>query len=555
MASGSRFRVLVGLALLASSLAFADVNVASPTPTGLQNGNFDASTSGWTVASGWTSYSSSTATFRKDTTTYRGAPNAQRIQPPTSGSGAFAGIRQTVEVNVGDAVTFVTWAYQDSAAKYETARLGGRYDGLTSPPSSWVNVISKQAWTELKTSGTVTVANGATVFLDVVRDASGGYWSSFDDVSAFFAYLPPAPVVSDATETSLNVDVQPGSNSTNSAAEYAITVGGGAYTPGTNWVQADGTIGGIPVWQTDATWEVRTVTSLASGTAYTFQVKARYSAAHTQETFLGADAQGTPTPPVATSTSPVLTPTSPVATSTPGAVTPTPATAQLRRYWVKPDWLSPHWGYQPRPAAPAPAVNRSGEVVDSSYFRRARLTEEWQWFWVDLLSLSKYQRVYSVLTSDEKAFIVRAFSGLTGDHLAFTNNAGSTTKNCYPCGETDRGEDMKIDPLICGGNTVLGGDPVQNERGEWMVKIYSFNANEPPPVATLEMLDDPRVLWATIISTRQLPDGSFSLFGFPQLKDGTSVPYPYLTVEDYYYPLEELEEYPLTDPKRPIYNP
>jgi hypothetical protein len=74
-------------------------------------------------------------------------------------------------------------------------------------------------------------------------------------------------------------------------------------------------------------------------------------------------------------------------------------------------------------------------------------------------------------------------------------------------------------------------------------------------VATLDTLDDPRVLWATIISTKRFPDGSYSLFGFPELKDGTPVPYPYMTVEDYYYPLEELEEYPLTDPKRRIYNP
>ena len=560
-----RSRVLIMMALLASGTAFGDVSGAasdnatraihSPTPTGLQNGNFDASTSGWTVAQGWTSYSSGTATFRKDTTTYRSAPNAQRIQPPTSGPGAFAGVRQTVDANVGEALTFVAWAYQDSVARYETARLGARFDGIASPPSSWVSATSRQVWTELKVSGTVSAAGGASVFLDVVRDASGGYWSSFDDVNAYYAYLPPAPLVGNSTEGSLAVDVEPGSNSSNSGAEYAITIGGGAHALGTSWVQADGTVGATAAWQTDAAWAVKTVAGLATGSTYTFQVKARYSSSYPQETFLGAGAQGTPTSPGMTPTSPVVTATSPVATSTPVVVTPTPATPQLRRYWVKPDWLSPHWGYRPRGVAPAPAVNRSGVIVDSSYFRRARLTEEWQWFWVDLLSLSKYQRVYSQLTRDEKAFIARAFSGLTGDHLAFTNNAGSATKNCYPCGETDRGEDMKIDPLICGGNTVLGGDPVLNARGEWMVPIYSFNANEPPPVATLAMLDDPRVLWATIISTKQLPDGSYSLFGFPQLKDGTPVPYPYLTVEQYYYPLEELEEYPLTDPKRRIYNP
>jgi hypothetical protein len=235
-------------------------------------------------------------------------------------------------------------------------------------------------------------------------------------------------------------------------------------------------------------------------------------------------------------------------TTPPPPPPPPPPTGQLRRYWVKPDWLSPFWGYRPRDVAPNPAVNRTGEIDNRLNFRRARLNEAWQWFWADLMALAKYQRVYSGLTLDEKAFVSHAFKGLTSDGRAFTNNAGSSTRNCYPCGETDRGEDMRVDPLICAGNTLLGGDPVRNARGQWMVKMYSFNANQPPPVATLAMLDDPRVLWATIISTKKFPDGSYSLFRFPQLKDGTDVPYPYMTVEDYYYPLEELEEYPLTDP-------
>jgi hypothetical protein len=524
----------------------------TPEPTGLENGNFDASTSGWTVAQSWTSYSSGAAAFGKDTTTYRSSPNAQRVEPPTRGASEYAGILQTVDAGVGDAITFVAWAYQGSAARYETARLGARFDGVTSPPSNWVNVTAKQVWTELMSSGTVTAAGGATVFLDVARNASGRYWSTFDDVRAFHAYLPPAPLVAGSDATSLRVDVQPGPNST---AEYAITIGGGGFTAGTSWVQPDGTIGTAAAWQTDAAWADKTVTGLVPGTTYTFRVKARHSSTYSRETDLGAGAQGAPTELDETPTPLVPTPTPPVVTATPPVPTPTPVTGGLRRYWVKPDWLSPYWGYQPRPAAPAPAVNRSGQIENRTYFRRARLTEEWQWFWVDLLSLSKYQRVFSELTSDEKAFITRAFGGLTGDHLAFTNNAGSGTGNCYPCGETDRGEDMKIDPLICGGNTIFGSDPVQNERGEWMVKAYSFDANQSPPPATLAMLDDPRVLWATVISTNQLPDGSFHLFRFPQLKDGTSVPYPYLTVEDYYYPLAELEEYPLTDPKRPIYNP
>jgi hypothetical protein len=462
-------------------------------------------------------------------------------------------VRQTIAANVGDALTFVAWAYQDSPNTYETARLGARFDGGTTPPASWVNVTTRQVWTELKASGTVTVANGATVFLDVLRGGSGTYWSVFDNVSVYQAYLPPAPVVSGAGATAVNVDVQPGGNSGNGAAEYAITIGGGGYTQGTSWVQANGAVGTAAVWQTDATWGTKAVTGLTAGTTYTLSVKVRHSGTHPRETSLGAGAQGAPVS--VPGPTPTNTPQPPTATLQPPTATPQPPSAELHRYWVKPDWLSPYWGYKPRDVAPAPAVNRSGEIDDRTSFRRARLTEQWQWFWVDLLSLSKYQRVFAELNAEEKANITRAFGGLTGDHLAFTNNAGSASKNCYPCGTTDRGEDMRIDPLICGGNTILGSAPVQNKHGQWMVKVYSFNANQTPPAATLEMLNDPRVLWATIISDVRLPDGSYKLFGFPQLKDGVPVPYPYMTMEDYYYPLEELEEYPLTDPKRPIYNP
>jgi hypothetical protein len=202
-------------------------------------------------------------------------------------------VRQTIAVNVGDAVTFVAWAYQNSPNTYETARLSARFDGATSHPSSWVNVTSRQVWTQLKVAGTVSVANGATVFLDVLRGGSGSYWSVFDNVVVYQAYVPAAPAVSSAGATSLNVDVQPGGNLGNGGAEYAITIGGGAYTQGTSWLQADGSIGTTPAWQTDAAWGTRTLTGLATGTTYSLSVKARYSSVYPRETSLGASGQVT----------------------------------------------------------------------------------------------------------------------------------------------------------------------------------------------------------------------------------------------------------------------
>ena len=80
-----------------------------------------------------------------------------------------------------------------------------------------------------------------------------------------------------------------------------------------------------------------------------------------------------------------------------------------------------------------------------------------------------------------------------------------------------------------------------------MVRMYSFQASQTPPPVTRELLLDPRVGWATIIK----PDRDIT--PFPRLS--TSVPYPYITVEPYYYPLEELEEYSFSEPTRSQYNP
>ena len=291
------------------------VPTAAPTSApseALQNGNFDSDPGGGGVASGWSSYSSGAASFVVDTLVYRSGPNGQRIQPPANGAGTSAGVRQSITAGVGDAVTFAAWAYQDSPNRYEAARLGVRFDGVTTPPSSWVSVGSRQVWTELTVSGTVTAADGATVFLDVLRGGTGQYWSTFDDVRAYLAYVPPAPAIDSPTTTSLRVNVRPGANSTNIDAEYAISIGGSGFSLGTHWVQPDGSIGTTPAWQTDGAWGAMDVSGLATGTSYTFQVQARHSSAYPQQTVLGRGAEGTPT-----------------------------SSAHLRPSWAMTGWLTP----------------------------------------------------------------------------------------------------------------------------------------------------------------------------------------------------------------------
>ena len=474
---------------------------------------------------------------------------------------------------------------------------GGRVSGATSATlqisgvqagdaGGYRSVVSNSSGSAASNSATLSVSSSAGALANPdfeagFRLSGGGYiansWTEWESVAGVIVGYDETVTVRGGAHSQRIRVWNPGGASGGAYQQVPVTAGS-SYTVSVqvhaydNLAQCSlgvdpdgGTNPGRAVWSASSnsvSWVQRSWSGAASSDAITVFLRAVSADNNKRNCYfddvaLTAGSAPTPVPTAVPTTVPTLVPTA-VPTSAPTLVptlTPPPAEGELHRYWVRPDWLSPAWGYQPRPAAPAPAVNRSGEISNRTNFRRAWLTEEWQWFWVDLLSLSKYQRVFSELTEDEQDLITGAFGGLTGDHLAFTNRAGSGTKNCYPCGETDRGEDMKIDPLITGGNTILGSEPVQNKHGQWMVQVYSFDANQPPPVATLEMLDDPRVLWATIIGKRELPDGSFPLFGFPQLHDGTSVPYPYITVEDYYYPLAELEEYSFSDPQRPIYNP
>jgi hypothetical protein len=129
------------------------------------------------------------------------------------------------------------------------------------------------------------------LFLDSRRTASSqdlaAYW---DDVVCYRAYVPLAPQVSSASSTSLSVQLTPDCNAGNPAAQFAIGIGGGAYTLGTHWVQVNGSVSTAVAWQSAAAWGTKTVTSLATGTPYTFKAQARYSATYAQPTSLGAGA-------------------------------------------------------------------------------------------------------------------------------------------------------------------------------------------------------------------------------------------------------------------------
>ncbi len=285
----------------ATAALVVDFNVCTPGVL-LRHGHMEDAAA-YSVCPDWTSYSAGQgmATFAKEGTIVHGGAAAQKCQNGNGGAGSLLGVRQTFDANVGDAFTFEGWVqpvshpYHGQQVAMVAAWNGSTASPTTNSATTWnVSAGLRDVWTRLQNlSGNATATN-VTLFLDSRRTSSSqdltAYW---DDVVSYRAFVPPAPLLSAASSTSLNVDLLPGCN-TNGAAQFAISIGGGAFTLGTHWVQANGTVNTTPVWQSDAAWANKTVTGLASGTAYTFKAQARYSSTLTQPTSLGAGATLSP---------------------------------------------------------------------------------------------------------------------------------------------------------------------------------------------------------------------------------------------------------------------
>jgi hypothetical protein len=299
----ANYRCVVTNAYGSATSASASLTINNCVPsTLLGHGDMEDSSS-YSVCPDWASYSAGngTASFNKETATIHGGLASQQCHNSNGGAGSLLGVRQTVDANVGDAFTFEGWVnpVSNPGAGQQVA-MSVRWDGSTANPATnsgtWnISSGARNVWTHLTGLAGNATATQVTLFLDSRRTSSSqdltAYW---DDILSYRAYVPPAPQVSAASGASLNVDVQPGCNQTNGAAEYAISIGGGGYTLGTHWVQANGTVSTAAVWQSDGAWGSKTVTGLTTGTAYTFKVEARYSSAHPQPTSLGAGASAVP---------------------------------------------------------------------------------------------------------------------------------------------------------------------------------------------------------------------------------------------------------------------
>lgn len=212
------------------------------------------------------------------------------------------------------------------------------------------------------------------------------------------------------------------------------------------------------------------------------------------------------------------------------------------RFWVKPSWETHYWSFKVRSAVVtlggAPGVFRFGELGNNRRFHRSTFSERWQFFACELLTLKVFGRTYALLSPDDKKYIRDRFAVLYSSHLFLNNKAGVDDTSNYVEGEvTD--EPAKIDPFVCAGNTVHG-EVVKDSRGRDYVKAECFYIDDDPPIATIEVLNDPRVLWATV---ERRAVGGLSVGPFPTLS-GKDVPYPFLCRDGLhgFYPLNELRE-------------
>lgn len=205
----------------------------------------------------------------------------------------------------------------------------------------------------------------------------------------------------------------------------------------------------------------------------------------------------------------------------------------LDRFYVLPDWQTKRFNFAPRPAAPDPGIFPvSADVNEWPQTDFCPFGESWQWFYVYVLAMAKYHRLWNDLTRDEKSYIIRAFKGITGSDKAFNNNNGTDIKSCYPCGEI-RNEGAKWESLITCRNYVWAKPAVTNAAGRRFRELYSFHSGDAPPSVTMDILNDPRIQTACIVN----PDRTFQ--EFPQL-DGTPVPALFLTRGPRLYPEDEM---------------
>ena len=130
-----------------------------------------------------------------------------------------------------------------------------------------------------------------------------------------------------------------------------------------------------------------------------------------------------------------------------------------------------------------------------------RMTPDWEAYWRAILMACN--------PGMEKKEFEAAWRGLVHDARAFTNNKGLDSGN------------FALWSMSCGGAThqVVSGEP-EGPGGRY-TRIYTLSHKAGPPnmPTSPNEIDITRHFMATTGSTKQLPDGSYAVYGFPQFEN------------------------------------
>ena len=217
---------------------------------------------------------------------------------------------------------------------------------------------------------------------------------------------------------------------------------------------------------------------------------------------------------------------------------------------VKADQFCWSWNYEIRSVVidsqeGRPAINRTGQIDNPSYWVRGKFTSPWQFFWADLLAMRVYGKLLKDLSGDSYKNIVDLFSDLSTNDRFLNNGKGTDNCDNYVEGK-ERGCVPVIDPLICAGSVVRIKEIRTSQSGKTngmkMAMLDAFDNNSTPPPVTMYLLEnDPRVQRAKDIQ----PSGNLTEFAqienrFPWL-DSYWCPYPFVARQECWFPLVGFE--------------
>jgi hypothetical protein len=164
------------------------------------------------------------------------------------------------------------------------------------------------------------------------------------------------------------------------------------------------------------------------------------------------------------------------------------------------------------------------------------IAERWQYYWVDLFSLSLYDKLYNQLTGPEMDVIKLAFRSVTKGDRAFTNGHGWDDGYAdYINGVNKGAAPMEQETINCGGNVVELLSDVIRVGGKDVYQVATLDGNRPPPdPLVVNHRTSPWLIFKATISRREGLDPSTGKWAredivipFDQLQ-GRDVPIPFM---------------------------